>query len=54
MIVPAELGGFLSTQAFVRYQDAEMDLPDKPPGMHWSSYNRLAERLERQCNVASY
>ena len=26
--------------------DAEMDLPDKPPGMHWSRYNCLAERFE--------
>ena len=24
------------------------DLPDRPPGMHWSRYNRLAERLEHQ------
>jgi len=31
--------------------DAEMDLPDKPPGMHWSRYNRLAERFEHQSNV---
>jgi hypothetical protein len=28
--------------------EAEMDLPDKPPGMHWSRYNRLAERFEHQ------
>ena len=31
--------------------EAEMDLPDKPPGMHWSRYNRLAERFEHQSNV---
>ena len=31
--------------------EAEMDLPDKPPGMHWSRYNRLAERFEHQNNV---
>jgi hypothetical protein len=31
--------------------NAEMDLPDKPPGMHWSRYNRLAERFEHQSNV---
>ena len=24
------------------------DLPDRPPGMHWSRYNRLADRFERQ------
>ena len=24
------------------------DLPDRPPGMRWSRYNRLAERFERQ------
>jgi hypothetical protein len=30
--------------------NAEMDLPDKPAGMHWSR-NRLAERFERQNNV---
>ena len=28
--------------------EAEMDLPDKPPGMRWSRYNRLAERFEHQ------
>jgi hypothetical protein len=28
-----------------------MDLPDKPPGMHWSPYNRLAERFEHQNNI---
>jgi hypothetical protein len=27
------------------------DLPDRPPGMRWSRYNRLAERFERQNNV---
>jgi hypothetical protein len=27
------------------------DLPDKPPGMHWTKYNRLAERFEHQSNV---
>jgi hypothetical protein len=32
--------------------DAEMDLPDKPPGMHWSRYNRFAERFEHQSNRA--
>ena len=31
--------------------EAEMDLPDKPPGMHWSRYYRLAERFEHQSNV---
>jgi hypothetical protein len=31
--------------------NAEMDLPDKPPGMHWSRYNQLAERFEHQSNV---
>ena len=30
---------------------AGMDLPDKPPGMHWTRYNRLAERFEHQSNV---
>jgi hypothetical protein len=29
----------------------EMDLPEKPPGMHWSRYNRLAERFENQNNI---
>jgi hypothetical protein len=24
------------------------DLPDRPPGMRWSRYNRLADRFERQ------
>ena len=24
---------------------AAMDFPGKPPGMHWTKYNRLAERL---------
>jgi hypothetical protein len=28
--------------------NAEMDLPDKAPGMHWSRYNRLAERFSKQ------
>jgi hypothetical protein len=28
-----------------------MDLPEKPSGMHWSRYNRLAERFEHQNNV---
>jgi hypothetical protein len=23
--------------------EAVMELPDKPPGIHWSKYNRLAE-----------
>jgi hypothetical protein len=27
------------------------DLPDRPPGMHWTGYNRLAERFEHQSNV---
>ena len=27
------------------------DLPDRPPGMHWTRYNRLAERFEHQSNV---
>jgi len=26
----------------------ELDLPDKPPGMHWSSYHRPFERFEHQ------
>jgi hypothetical protein len=30
---------------------AEMDLPEKPPGMHWSRYTRLAERFEHQNNI---
>ena len=30
---------------------SDMDLPDKPPGMHWSRYNRLAERFAYQNNV---
>jgi hypothetical protein len=30
---------------------ADMDLPDRPPGMHWSRYNRLADRFEHQSNV---
>jgi hypothetical protein len=34
---------------------AEMDLPDKPPGMHWSRYNQRAERFEHQnlCTIAT-
>jgi len=24
------------------------DLPDRPSGMHWSRYNRLADRFEHQ------
>ncbi|RPI32969.1 MAG: hypothetical protein EHM67_15790 [Hyphomicrobiaceae bacterium] len=32
-------------------ETAEMDLPDKPPGMHWSRYNRLAECFEHQSDV---
>jgi hypothetical protein len=28
--------------------NAAMDLPDKPAGMQWSRYNRLAERFEHQ------
>jgi hypothetical protein len=31
--------------------EEEMDLPDRPPGMRWSRYNRLADRLEHQSNV---
>jgi hypothetical protein len=31
--------------------EAESDLPDKPPGMYWSRYNRLAKRFENQSNV---
>jgi hypothetical protein len=31
--------------------EADMDLPDRPPGMHWTRYNRLAERFEHQSNV---
>jgi hypothetical protein len=31
--------------------NSEMDLPDKPPGMHWSRYNRLTERFDHQSNV---
>jgi hypothetical protein len=27
---------------------AGMDLPDKAAGMHWTKYNRLAERFEHQ------
>jgi hypothetical protein len=27
------------------------DLPDRPPGMRWSRYNRLADRFERQNTV---
>jgi hypothetical protein len=27
------------------------DLPDRPSGMRWSRYNRLAERFEHQNNV---
>jgi hypothetical protein len=30
---------------------AETDFPDKPPRMHWSRYNRLAEQFEHQSNV---
>jgi hypothetical protein len=30
---------------------AETDFPAKPPRMHWSRYNRLAERFEHQSNV---
>jgi hypothetical protein len=28
-----------------------MDLPDKPSGMHWSPYTRLAERFGHQNNI---
>ena len=28
-----------------------MDLPDRPPGMRWNRYNRLADRFEHQNNV---
>jgi hypothetical protein len=31
--------------------DACMELPDKPPGMHWSTYDRLAERFEHYSTV---
>ncbi len=27
------------------------DLPDRPPGMHWTRYNRLADRFEHPNNV---
>jgi hypothetical protein len=27
------------------------DLPPKPMGMHWSRYDRLADRFERQSNI---
>ena len=31
----------------------EMDLPDKPPGMHWSRYNRLAERFDTRATCGT-
>ena len=32
-------------------QEAAMNLADEPPGMHWTRYNPLAERLEHQNNI---
>ena len=31
--------------------DGSDDLPPKPKGMHWSRYDRLADRYERQSNI---
>src|SRR5262245_49356659 len=31
--------------------DPEVDVGLRPPGMHWSRYNRLAERFEHQSDV---
>ena len=28
-----------------------IELPDKPPGMHWGRYDRFAERYEQQSNI---
>jgi hypothetical protein len=32
-------------------ETGEMDFPEKPPRVHWSRYNRLADRFEHQSNV---
>jgi hypothetical protein len=42
--------------AVAKHLDPEVDvglpdLPDRPPGMRWSRYNRLAERFEHQNNI---
>jgi hypothetical protein len=33
------------------HTEGGMDLADRPPGIRWSPYNRLADRLQHQNSV---